>query len=384
MDAHCSDRLKILQVASHNLIRAGGAVQMMRLALALKARGHEVHCAFNIRCGDSPPGLGTFGLLHEAGIPVVSFPMQHLWKYPGMLQFRRYLARSGFQVVHTHRYRALHFVLQATCGMAVPALLGNKKNSFSVPRAWARDYGSPKVDAIVVNACVIRDLLVRTGRVSPDKVEIIYNGVDLERFNPAVDGAAVRAALGIDAGMRVFGLIANFARKKGHDVFFEAACAVARKDSRAVFLLVGGGDCEGWRRYVREVGLADRFIFAGYRTDIPQVIAAMDVSVIASRYGEGLTGSLVEAMAVAKPVISTDTGGNADFVQNGETGLLVPAGDPAQLAAAMHYCLENPQELSRMGRAGYESVRTAVDNEARTRRFENLYREILQRRSEGI
>lgn len=384
MDAHCSDRLKILQVASHNLIRAGGAVQMMRLALALKARGHDVHCAFNIRRGDTPPGLGTFGPLHEAGIPVVSFSMQHLWKYPGMLQFRRYLARSNFQVVHTHRYRALHFVLQATRGMKTPALLGNKKNSFSVPRAWARDYGSPKVDAIVVNARLISDLLVRTGRVSPEKVEIIYNGVDLKRFTPAVDGAAVRAALGIDAGVCVFGVIANFARKKGHGVFFEAACEVARKDSRAAFLLVGGGDCEVWRRHVREAGLADRFIFAGYRTDIPQVIAAMDVSVIASRYGEGLTGSLVEAMAMAKPVISTDTGGNADFVRDRETGLLVPPGDPQELAAAMRYCLQNPEERVRMGRAGNAAVRDAVDNEARTRRFEDLYWNILRQRGEGF
>ncbi|MEI6126539.1 MAG: glycosyltransferase, partial [Pseudomonadota bacterium] len=133
-------------MASHNVIQAGGAIQMMRLALGLKELGHEVVCAFNIRRSDTLPGLGTFEPLQKAGIPIFSFPMQKIWKYYGMFSFRQFLCEHRFDVVHAHRFRALHFVHTASLGMNMPALLGDKKNSFPIPKAWAKVYGSPRVD----------------------------------------------------------------------------------------------------------------------------------------------------------------------------------------------------------------------------------------------
>jgi glycosyltransferase involved in cell wall biosynthesis len=372
--------LKILHVASHNEIRAGGSVQMMRLALGLKELGHEVHCAFNIRSSDKTPGLGTFGPLREAGIPITSFPMQRLRKYIAMWRFRKFAAELKFDVIHCHRFRALHFVCRATRGMQLPALLGDKKNSFDIPESWARVYGSPQVDSIVVNALLIKQLLVETGQVSQEKVEILYNGVDLDRFHPGVGGNAVRQEFGIGPTTPVLGMIANFAGKKSHDVLFEAALKVIAKFPQARFLIVGGGDSQRYQKELTRHGFGINFIFTGFRPDIPQIIAVLDVSVISSSRGEGLTGSVVEAMAMAKPVVSTAVAGNPEFVKNRDTGMLVEPGDAQAMADAMLFLLDNPDEAAAMGRRAFEFAKDKVDNRKRSQRFVDLYRSISQRK----
>lgn len=373
-------KLKILHVASHNEISAGGSIQMMRLAIGLKQLGHDVSCAFNIRRSDKTPGLGTFGPLQEAGIPIASFPMQRLWKYIGLWQFKKFIVEQKFDVVHCHRFRALNFVCRATRGMQLPALLGDKKNSFDIPESWASVYGSPQVDCIVVNAQLIKEMLVDTGRISPEKIEIIYNGVDLDRFHPGVDGNAVRQEFGIGPTMPVLGMIANFAGKKSHDILFQAAVKVIEKFQQARFLLVGGGD---WQRYYKELsrhGFGSNFIFTGFRSDIPQIIAALDVSVISSKRGEGLTGSVVEAMAMAKPVVSTAVAGNPEFVHDRETGMLAEPGNVQAMADAMLYLLDNPDEARAMGRRGFAFAKDKIDNRRRSGHFADLYRSIMQRK----
>jgi len=375
--------LKILHVASHNEIRAGGSVQMLRLALGQKELGHEVWAAFNIRRGDDPPGLGTFGPLRDAGIPIVSFPMQKLWKYGGMLRFRRFLSGQGFDVVHAHRFRALNFVHTATLGMGLrAALLGDKKNGTAISPAWARVYGSSRVDCIVVNAGMIQKLLTDTGRVSPDKIEIIYNGVDLEHFHPGVDGSGLRQSLAIAEDAPLFGMIANFLSVKAHDVFFDAAQRVLKEIPQAKFLCAGSGDSRRHQDALREKGVAASFIFTGFRTDIPAIIAALDASVISSK-SEGLNGSIVEAMAMGKPVISTAVGGNPEFVKNMETGLLVPPGDAEALARAMLYIINNKNQARQLGTNAYAFVKDKVDNRQRSQRFAELYRDLLRRKKAG-
>ncbi len=375
-------KLKILHVASHNEIRAGGSIQMQRLALGHKELGHEVCCAFNIRRGDTPPGLGTFGPLQDAGIPITSFPMQRLQKYIGRWRFRKFAAEQQFDVIHCHRFRALNFVCRAVRGMQVPALLGDKKNSFDIPESWARLYGSPQVDCIVVNAQLIKQLFADTGLVSPDKVEIIYNGVDLDRFHPRVDGSPIRRELGLEAAAPVMGMVANFAGKKSHDIFFQAALKVIEEFPQTRFLLVGGGDSQRYKKELTRHGYGRNFIFTGFRSDIPQIIAALDASVISSGRGEGLTGSIVEAMAMARPVVSTAVAGNPEFVKNRDTGMLVEPGNSAAMADAMLYLLKNPDEAKAIGKRAFDFVKDRVDNRRRSERFASLYSEIIQ--SKGL
>lgn len=350
---------------------------MLRLAQGLSARGHAVHCIFNRKAGDPDAGSGLFADLTSAGIPVDSIPMQRLRKYIGMYRFRRFVAAGQFDVIHTHRFRALHFAVRSLRGLQVPVLLGNKKNSFPVPASWARVYGSQSVSGIIVNAALLRDQLVETGLVDPQKITIIYNGVDLSRFHTGVSGVAIRKEFGIEPSAPLFGMIANLARKKGHNVFFDAAFSVLRRRPDAAFMLIGGGDYRFFRERADNHGFGKNFIFTGYRSDVPELLAAMDFYVLPSRKGEGLTGSLAEAMVMGKPVISTDVAGNADFVKDGDTGLLVPPRDASQLSAAMLRMLDNPDAAEQMGRKARDFICDTVDNEKRTDRFEELYCNLL-------
>ena len=371
------ERLKILQVASHHLIGAGGSVQMARLSRGLKRRGHEVWCVFNFKGNEAVPGLGTFEPLIQEKITIDSFRMQRIPKYLHYLRFRRFVQKHAFDVIHAHRFRALQFVLRSTAGIEVPVLIGSKKNSFSLDREMIRTYSSPKVDRIIVNARVIKDILVNEARVKEEKVAIVYNGVDMERFHPGVSGNGIRREYGLDRDVPVVGMIANFTRKKAHHIFFEAAAGVLKKRPEVKFLLVGQGDYEKYQSQVKERGVSDSFIFTGFREDIPEIIASLNVSVISSRKGEGLTGSVVESMAMAKPVISTDVAGNAEVVIDKETGLLVPAGDVRMLEEAMLFFITHPEKAGEMGRKGYDFIKDKVSNEVRTARIEEIYYQVL-------
>ena len=111
-------------------------------------------------------------------------------------------------------YRALKFVYRASFGMKIPVLLGNRVTSYRVPPSWARIYGKQKVDKIVVNAGIIKKILISSGKVRPEKIEIVYNGVELDKFHPGVDGGSIRKQLGIDKSIPLYGMIANFGQEK--------------------------------------------------------------------------------------------------------------------------------------------------------------------------
>lgn len=373
-------RLKILQVASHHLIRAGGSVQMARLARGLKKRGHEVWCVFNFKGKEAVPGLGSFEPLIKEEILIYSFRMQRYHKYLHYLRFRKFVKEHCFDVIHAHRFRALQFVLRSTAAMKVPVLIGNKKNSFSLNREMIKGYSSRRLDRIIVNAKVIRDILISEAGVKEEKIAMVYNGVDMKRFYPGVSGNGIREEYGLERDVPVVGMIANFTRKKAHHIFFEAALGILKKRPEVKFLLVGQGDYEQYQSLVRERGVSDSFIFTGFRQDIPEIIASLTVSVISSSKGEGLTGSLVESMAMAKPVISTDVAGNAEVVIDNETGLLVPAGDMRKLEEAMLFSLMHPEKAKEIGHKGYEFIKDKVSNERRTARIEEIYYQILHQK----
>jgi glycosyltransferase involved in cell wall biosynthesis len=264
--------------------------------------------------------------------------------------------------------------------MDVPVFIGSKKNSYPVTPHQAKIYGANAVDSIIVNAKFIKNQLINTGRVNQDKIEIIYNGVDLDAFHPEVGSGNVRESFRIESGCPLFGMIANFAKKKSHEIFFGAALKVLKEMPDVKFLLVGGGDYMIYQTRITDTGFGKSFIFTGFRKDIPEIISSIDFSVISSSKGEGLTGSLVESMVMAKPVISTDVAGNPEFVKHMETGLLVPAGNVDKMADAMLYFLRNREAAEKMGKNAYALARDKFDNKKHAKCFENLYYKIITRK----
>ena len=202
----------------------------------------------------------------------------------------------------------------------------------------------------------------------PDKLTVVHNGIDLEKFSPAVSGEGVHVEFGLPPKTPIIGTVSRLGEeRKGVNYFVDAAVSVLLEWPEARFLIVGDGALRAeLERQAVSLGIADRLIFAGERRDIPRLLAAMRVFVIPSLY-EACQYSLLEAMAMGKAVVATPAGVAPDVVVSRHTGLLVPLADSAAIAEAV---LEYRDDalVQRVGSAAYRlmashfSVDAMVDN----------------------
>lgn len=226
----------------------------------------------------------------------------------------------------------------------------------------AIEIGSRCSRVLVVNSEATR---AGVGDRSRCPIVTVHNGVDLARFRPDVNEGGFRHDLGVEAGAPLVGMVGMFAPWKGQHVFLRAAQQVAVRVPGARFVLVGdeiyttnghGSYRDELQRLARELGLESRLFFAGYRDDMPGVMASIDLLVHASVQPEPFGRVLIEAMASGTPVIATRGGGVNEIVTDGETGTLVPPDDPSALADAMVQMIEHVDRRAVMGQNGRRHV----------------------------
>jgi glycosyltransferase involved in cell wall biosynthesis len=220
------------------------------------------------------------------------------------------------------------------------------------------------------------------GRLDPARIRRIYYGLDpvpfeAARRTKAAQRAALRASFGFAPDDVVFICVARFAPQKAHGVLLRALSEVGSSPIR--LLLVGDDPFGNGRReaeaLARELSLADRAVFAGIRRDVPALLAASDVFVLASLW-EGLGLVFLEAMAAGLPVVATRVSAVPEVVVDGETGRLVPPGDPVALARAMQDLAGDPERRVRWGRAGAARVRERFGLERMVEETLAVYREV--------
>jgi glycosyltransferase involved in cell wall biosynthesis len=193
---------------------------------------------------------------------------------------------------------------------------------------------------------------------------LLYNGTPLRDVAPA-DARAARTELGASDTDVLIGVFGRLQRWKGQDVFVKAAGEVARARPNVKFAIVGGSVFGLEPEYLEDLkkqtsieGLTDRLIFTGFRTDVPQLMAACDVVCHTSRVKEPFGLVIVEAMAVGRPVIATAGGGPSEIIASESDGVLVPPDDPVALGRAMLALVDDPQRRQAIGARGRELVRT--------------------------
>jgi glycosyltransferase involved in cell wall biosynthesis len=203
------------------------------------------------------------------------------------------------------------------------------------------------------------EAIIRRG-VPRERIAVIPNGIDPDRFAPS-DAAAVRDACRRELGLRAddvaITMVARLVPQKDPLSFVRMARSVADQIPEARFLLVGDGPLRPQvEAEVRTQGLDGRLRLTGFRDDIPALLAAADLVVSPSLW-EGLPLLALEAMAAGKPLVATDLPGHAEVIAHGETGLLVPAGDPSLLSAAVAELVRSPEGRRAMGERGRERLR---------------------------
>jgi glycosyltransferase involved in cell wall biosynthesis len=209
-------------------------------------------------------------------------------------------------------------------------------------------------------------------------VTTIHNGLDLAPFLAGGDRRAVRDRYGVPGDALLFGLAARFAPQKALDVLVEAAEPILAEEPRARLVIAGDGPLlEMVRTKARATSVRDRMLFPGFETDVPGMLSALDVYVCSS-ITEGLSLALVEASAAGLPIVATNVGGNSEVVEDGVTGVLVGAGKPAPLTAAIDRLLRDPIGRRRMGEAARARAIAEFSEATMLERTAAVYREVAR------
>jgi glycosyltransferase involved in cell wall biosynthesis len=233
---------------------------------------------------------------------------------------------------------------------------------------------TPEMDRLIAVSRAIVEKIAHEGRVGPP-VELIYNGVDLDRYDAQEPCCTLREEYGMEPGSQIVGVVARLEPEKGHPTLLEAWPLVLRECPDAYLLIVGEGTRhEALEQQARELRIAHRVVFTGRRDDVPAVTAALDVAVLPSyREAQGL--SILEAMALSRPVVASAVGGIPEVITDGVSGLLVEPHDAKGLAAAISRLLRDHQYADLVGRAGHDVVHDRFCIELMVRAVEDLYDE---------
>lgn len=350
-----------------NSIGLGGVPEAAYHLLRCLPREHY-DCALYVlrRAGDEPEARdGRLARFAELGVSV-SFPERDDQKMVVMADLCRWLGERRIDLVHTHSYKPnlygrLAALLRRHEGLR---MVGHYHNQYD--NKWESDGGlvydamlAHSSDGLVACSASVRDHVAEHLQVPCERVEVILNGVEAQRFAGG-ERAAARARFELPADRPVVALVGRISEQKGQAEFIRAAGLVRRELPQALFLIVGSADDAGLLDHaqglVQELGLAESVRFTGHLTDMPALYAAIDILAAPSRW-EGFGLMLVEAMAAGKPIVATAVGAIPEVVVADRTALLVPPQDPAALAAALLRLLRDPAGARRMGACGVERAR---------------------------
>ncbi|HEY6050964.1 MAG TPA: glycosyltransferase family 4 protein, partial [Thermoanaerobaculia bacterium] len=350
-----------------------------QLASGLARRGHRV-AVVSRDAGEVPERA------RRDGLDFVALPLRHEFDLPTARRLAAVVEERGVNVIHAHKGIAHSAALFSTLfSRRRPVLVVNRGVSFPLD-AFNRIKYHVRMDAVVTVCEDIKRVIVASGRLPPEKVHVVYAGVDLAVFDRALARPKrVRAEWGVADSETLLVQVGVREWKGWRDVV--AAVAILAPDfPKLKAALVACEDDAKIREvadHARELGVGDRVIPVGFRADMPDVLAAADFVADLSYEGLGITGTLREAMAMGTPVLASAAGGNPELVVDGASGRLVPPRDPRALASALAVLLEDPAEARRLGRGGRERVERGFSSEIRLDRIESLYRRLIAGRARG-
>jgi glycosyltransferase involved in cell wall biosynthesis len=364
-----------------DLARDGAQRQLLELARGLdKERFRPV--VLTLR----PGGPMEQDFKEVPGVEVISWERKGKYDFFYLLKVVNLLRRMKVDVVQP-------FLTPATFFGILPAFLCRTPVKIVTERSGPRkknghlgywlylkteDFLSRFADWTVANSEAGRENLVSRG-INSSRIRVIYNGINLNRLTADKDGVEqVRQRLGLPPGGKVVGIMARLFPVKNHALFLQAAAAINQVIRDTRFALVGDGPS---RSYLEELsvklGLSSKVVFFGERQDVGTYLSAFDIAVLTSET-EGCPNSLLEAMALGKPVVATDVGGNREVVQHGETGFLVPSGNAEALANAIIALLQSPETAKAMGQRARKRVTTQFSVNRMVQQYQSLYEETLK------
>lgn len=326
--------------------------------------------------------------VEAAGVPVTLEHRRAGFLDPNLVLrlARRWSGRDAPDVVHAHGATAMVYASFAArlARPRVPVVFTEHGRSFPVPlhdRLLQR-FALRGIARIVAVSESLRDRMVKHDRLPPSRIEVVPNGVDPGRVLDAGAAARVRSSLGLGTGPVAL-CVARLVPVKNHEGLLRAWARVSARHPDATLLLAGDGpERLSISALGRELGLTSSLRILGERHDVPDLLEASAVHVLAS-HSEGLSLTLLEAAAAGRPNIATDVGGNREVVHDGTTGILVPPGAEDDLAKALDSVLGDPDLRARLGRAAKALHGRRFTAAAMGAAYETVYRDVAMTRAAG-
>ena len=311
--------------------------------------------------------------IHGDGVAVQSMGLGrgNDWRLP--LRLASLFRASRPDIVHTRNAEAFFYAGVAARLAAVPILIHSEHGRTFNDRPLrfrAQRLLSRWTDGIFAVSEQLRQDLIRHVGLPSARVDVLHNGVDLKRFE-TFEGAPARAALALPEQAFVVGSVGRLVAVKNYSMLIRAFAMLQRADARLV--LAGEGPERGaLEQLAAELGVAPRVHFLGHRDDVALVLAALDLFALPSR-SEGMSNTLLEAMAAGRPVVATRIGGNPEIVRDGLDGELLPSDDAPAFADALGRFALQPARCVEMGANARERVRSRFSIEAMVDRYECYY-----------
>lgn len=373
-----SEQLRVLLLI--NQLTIGGAeLQLIELTRGLdRRRFYPIVCTL---ASNQP-------LEHELaseGVHLVSLERRERHDFAPLPKLIRLLKRERVHIIQTILSPATFFGLTASMAAGTPVKVGTEHSSGHLKPGplvsrlyrFAEDRLTRFADVVVAVSEAGRGYLIARG-IRSDKTRVIYNGVSPDRTVASQEQTlAVRRQLGLPANAQVIGIAARLAEAKDHETFLRAAAQVREALPSTYFVVMGDGPLRPrLEMLARQLGLASQVFFVGNQLEAGPFINCFDVAVLSSYAGESCSMFLLEAMAIGKPVVCTDVGGNREIVTDGENGFLVPTRAPEKLAQGLLSLLTDPARAKAMGEQAKRKFQERFTLERMVQEHERLYLEL--------
>ena len=364
--------LKILEVASHFPSWGGTEIHVVNLSDVLIQRGHSV----TISCR---PGRFVEREAVRRGIPTFAATVVRQLDWGNALRYFQYLRRERFDVVHVHWRQDYVVPLLMAKWARIPVRLLSHHSPYPLNKKEVSWIPGRLAHRVIGLSESVRQTLIGCG-VPSDRVITIHHGTDTEAFHKTIHPSSdFRTEQHIPTGRFVVGIAGRISKEKGHRFLLDAVALLTRRGVNVHLVVIGDGpDDAKLAVWMQEPDLMGRVTLTGFRSDVADVINALDVLVLASIWAEPCAAVIQQAMTLRKPVIGTCIGGTPEMIVDGETGLLVPPENVVALADAIDRLATMPtEERATLGDAGHERVERLFTQNVMADKIEALYRREL-------
>ncbi|RMF97438.1 MAG: glycosyltransferase family 1 protein [Candidatus Schekmanbacteria bacterium] len=369
-------RLRILQTNSHRGGWGGQPNRILMKSIELTKRGHFVIIAV-------PSGSTLSQRAKEQSLPVyddLAFDRKFkpYEKIEEILKIKNLIETEDIDIVHTHGSQDTWICAVAgRLAKNKPVIIRTRHNIFPIATHFFNRYLYRRIiDRVIAVSDGVTEIFEKNGLLPPQEIKIIPSSVDLDRFSPDDVEAreTIRREFNIKENETLIGMVGRFAREKGHRVLLDAAQKIIENRKDVKFILAGEGPLEEeLKNEVKEKGIADYVIFAGFRKDIPQFLSALDIFTLTPTAGESLGTAILEAFAMKKPVVAADLGGVHTSVRDGTTGFLFQPGNSEELAIKLSRLIEDKTLRVKFGEAGRRMIEEEFTKEKMAEATEEVY-----------